>query len=387
MNLFRKSPVLLSAGLKGKNCTVAFVQFSTRLLMRMSLLITFLTINLLLAAKETRSQDLDKVIISLNVKDATLKQVFNKIEKQTAFHFTYLTGDIKQVKMITYSQENVSLAKVLSELLQHTGLSYEQVDKNILIKQKGKTIAIITEEKNSLEGIIRGKITDADGKALNGATVLIKGTQNATTTNEQGNFVLNNVPDGNVTLVITSVVYSAKETRVSVSGGQSVAIDIKLSQESQALDEVVVIGYGTSKKKDLTGAVTSVNLNKVDEVPLTSVDQALTGRAGGVQINQSNGQAGAGTSIRIRCGNSLNGTNEPLFVIDGFPIINDNEAYALKDWKVMMTDNFAATATNDIFGGEFTSVINIGGKILLNYSCPILFQFSNNPSSTGFMSL
>src|SRR6185436_14489211 len=83
-----------------------------------------------------------------------------------------------------------------------------------------------------------------------------------------------------------------------------------------------------ARKKDLTGAVTSVSMRKTEEVPILTIDQMLSGRAGGVQINQSSGQAGAGTSIRIRGGNSINGTNEPLFVVDGFPIINDNAAYA-----------------------------------------------------------
>ncbi|MEO6540611.1 MAG: SusC/RagA family TonB-linked outer membrane protein, partial [Ferruginibacter sp.] len=109
---------------------------------------------------------------------------------------------------------------------------------------------------------------------------------------------------------------------------EGAALSVKLTSKTSTLGDVVVIGYGTQRRKDLTGAITSVNIRKIDEVPLVSVDQVLTGRAGGVQINQSSGQAGAGTSIRIRGGNSLNGTNEPLFVIDGFPIINDNDAYA-----------------------------------------------------------
>ncbi|MEO6327505.1 MAG: TonB-dependent receptor, partial [Ginsengibacter sp.] len=109
---------------------------------------------------------------------------------------------------------------------------------------------------------------------------------------------------------------------------EGAALSVKLTSKTSTLGDVVVIGYGTQRRKDLTGAITSVNIRKIDEVPLVSVDQVITGRAAGVQINQSSGQAGAGTSIRIRGGNSLNGTNEPLFVIDGFPIINDNEAYA-----------------------------------------------------------
>jgi TonB-linked SusC/RagA family outer membrane protein len=118
-----------------------------------------------------------------------------------------------------------------------------------------------------------------------------------------------------------------EEKEISVRSNTS-GLSVQLTTKSSALGDVVVIGYGTQKRKDLTGAVESINMKKTDEVPMVSVDQMLSGRAAGVQINQSSGNAGAGTSINIRGGNSLNGSNQPLFVIDGFPIINDNDAFA-----------------------------------------------------------
>ena len=171
-------------------------------------------------------------------------------------------------------------------------------------------------------GTVSGTVKDADNQPVEGATITVKQTKLSTAAGRDGSFSINAVK-GN-TLTITSVNFQPQDFIVS----NNVNPEIRLERLTGSLNDVVVIGYGTARKKDVTGAVTSVNLNKIAEVPLTSVDQALTGRAGGVQINQSNGQAGAGTSIRIRGGNSLNGTNEPLFVIDGFPIINDNAAFA-----------------------------------------------------------
>ena len=171
-------------------------------------------------------------------------------------------------------------------------------------------------------GTISGTVKDAENKPVEGATIIVKQTNVSVVADKGGNFSIKAIK-GNI-ITISSVNFQSQDFVV----GNATSIDVKLERQAGSLNDVVVIGYGTARKRDVTGAVTSVNLNKIGEVPLTSVDQALTGRAGGVQINQSNGQAGAGTSIRIRGGNSLTGTNEPLFVIDGFPILNDNAAYA-----------------------------------------------------------
>ncbi len=170
-------------------------------------------------------------------------------------------------------------------------------------------------------GTVTGTVLDADNKPVDGATITVKQTKVSVVADKNGNFSIS-ATKGN-TITISSVNFQPQDFVI----GNATNIDIRLDRITGSLSDVVVIGYGSVRKKDVTGAVTSVSLAKIGEVPLTSVDQALTGRAGGVQINQSNGQAGAGTSIRIRGGNSINGTNEPLFVVDGFPIINDNAAY------------------------------------------------------------
>ncbi|MFZ4771975.1 MAG: SusC/RagA family TonB-linked outer membrane protein, partial [Ferruginibacter sp.] len=197
---------------------------------------------------------------------------------------------------------------------------------NFLLARKRFTISYLllffTLFSFAQTGTVSGTVKDADNKPINGATITVKQTKVSTVADKEGNFSIRAVK-GN-TITISSVNFQSQDFVI----GNATKIDVKLERQTGSLDDVVVIGYGTVRKRDVTGAVTSVDLNKVGEVPLTSIDQALAGRAGGVQINQSSGQAGSGTSIRIRGGNSLNGSNEPLFVIDGFPIINDNAAFA-----------------------------------------------------------
>src|SRR6266851_2230552 len=170
--------------------------------------------------------------------------------------------------------------------------------------------------------VVSGVVTTESNFPLQGVSVIPQGTKTGTITDAKGRY---SVDAGKSTVLIFSII-GYEERQVSIVG--SSALDVIMISKTSSLGDVVVIGYGTQQRKDLTGAVTSVNLSKTAEIPIVSVDQMLTGRASNVQINQSSGQAGAGTNIRIRGGNSLIGTNQPLFVIDGFPIINDNDLFA-----------------------------------------------------------
>ena len=159
-----------------------------------------------------------------------------------------------------------------------------------------------------------GKVTSAsDGEPLIGVSVLIKGVNKGTTTDVNGNYSINVSP--NQTLAFSYLGYRTKEVKV----GNRKRIDITLSEDHRTLDELVVVGYGTMKRSDLTGAVVSVSGDEIKKTVVTSFDQALQGRAAGVQVTQNSGAPGGGVSVSIRGTNSFNG-NEPLYVIDGVPI-------------------------------------------------------------------
>lgn len=167
-----------------------------------------------------------------------------------------------------------------------------------------------------LDVAIRGTVIDQNGNPIPGATVSIPGTTIGTATDLDGKYSIS-VPEGS-TLVFSFIGF---ETQSIVVGDQSV-IDVKLSEDISSLDEVVVVGYGSVKKSNLTGSVSSIKADEIQQTPITSIDQGLVGRASGVMVTQTSGMPGAVASIRIRGSSSLQGGNEPLYVIDGFPIYN-----------------------------------------------------------------
>ena len=165
---------------------------------------------------------------------------------------------------------------------------------------------------------VTGKVTDSkDGTPVAGATVTVKGTNAATQTNADGTFKINAA--SNATLVVTSVGFASMEMPVS---GKSV-VDVSFTRVNQQLDEVVVIGYGTTRKKDLTGAVSTVTAKDFQKGNITTPEQMIAGKVPGVSIVSNGGQPGSGSTIRIRGGSSLNASNDPLIVIDGVPLDHD----------------------------------------------------------------
>ncbi|PSR53763.1 TonB-dependent receptor [Adhaeribacter arboris] len=167
---------------------------------------------------------------------------------------------------------------------------------------------------NLIDKPVTGKVISAAGEALPGVTVLLKGTTIGTTTNSEGGFELT-VPDNGGTLVVSFIGYLTKE--VAFTGNEP--IQISLAEDTKALDEVVVVGYGTQRSQDVTGSVATVDQKNIKSLPVATIDQKLTGQVAGVQIQQVSGAPGAGTSIKIRGNGSLGAGNEPLYVVDGLP--------------------------------------------------------------------
>ena len=246
--------------------------------------------------------------------------------------------------------QNVKLEKNLDNLLRPLGLKYKKVNSNsyLIIGERKKpsksssgvserfpegvlpgqevaerdaTTEVLTpfETRAAVEQVLKGKVTDAEkGDGLPGVSVLIRGTNKGTTTNANGEYSLQ-IPDNGAVLVFSFVGYEPQEMAI----GNQTQLNIALKADIKALNEVVVVGYGQVKKSDLTGSVATVAVEEIKKVAVTSLDQALQGRAAGVQITQNSGAPGGATTIRIRGGNSIQGDNEPLYVIDGIPFKND----------------------------------------------------------------
>lgn len=286
--------------------------------MKLSLLF-FVTASFVMQASISYSQ---KTKISLNKESVTVKEVIDEIETTTEFKFLFNTKAVDLNRRVTLNVKKVPVNVILDMLFKGTDTSYEIDDRKILLT-KTKASKVITTEAPSLLDLapkpIKGVITDSKGQPLPSANVVEKGTKNGVTTDFDGKFALT-VSDENAILVISFIGFDSKEVALK---GQSL-INVSLTESAAGLNEVVVVGYGTQKKRDITGSVSSINKNAIKDLVLTSTEQALKGQAAGVQMTQSSSAPGGGASVRIRGGNSISAGNEPLYVIDGFPIYNDS---------------------------------------------------------------
>ena len=214
---------------------------------------------------------------------------------------------------------------------------------------------------------LNGNVKDTTGEPIIGASIVEKGnTTNGTITDLDGNFSLK-VP-ANATVVISYI--GMKTQEIAIKGKSK--IDVTLSDDAKALDEVVVIGYGTAKRKDITGSVATVNAEALTVVPVASATEALTGKMAGVQITTTEGSPDAEMKIRVRGGGSITGDNTPLFIVDGFPVesISDIPASDIEDMTVLKDASSTAIYGSRGANGVILVTTKSGkeGKISVNYN-------------------
>jgi len=276
----------------------------------------------LLLAKNANAQSVDETLVTLEFKNVSLKTAFKKIEKVTDYLFAYQPRLLQGYSDISMPNGTRSVSVTLQFLLANTQLSFRQSGNNIIIFQKADKLlhSEITKGASFADTTVSGTITNAEtGLPVANASVRLKGKKTGTATNSNGEFSLQ-LDNLSGTLVFSSVGYEEQEFKIE---GKKM-LTITLKPATQKLDDVVVVGYGSQKKTDLTGSVSSLRGDKLKEYPVVSVEQAMQGRMAGVQVQQTSGQPGAGISIRIRGVSSIAGGNEPLYVIDGLPQFNDD---------------------------------------------------------------
>jgi len=257
-----------------------------------------------------------EVYISLKLHDASLAEVFDAIEKETEYVFNYDDRVLKGNKTKIDLKGKKSVAETLLLISELANVKFKQVNNNINVEQikgnsrKVEQLKIILQTRN-----ITGTITAMDeGEGLPGVNVVEKGTSNGTVTDISGKYSLE-VSDG-ATLVFSSVGYTTEEVQI---GNRSV-IDLQMAQDIQQLQELVVIGYGEQQRRDVTGAVSSVDAKEFEDEAISTVSQGLQGKVAGVNVTMSSGAPGGNMIVRIRGNNSVIGSNDPLYVIDGFPV-------------------------------------------------------------------
>jgi len=228
----------------------------------------------------------------------------------------------------------------------------------------------VTDHTNKQEREIRGKVVDENQQPLSGATVAIKGTTTKVSTKEDGAFAIRSTKPSDV-LVVSFIGYQASEH--TISAGQSTELIITLQPDDDtALDEVVVVGYGSQRKQDVTGAVSSVSAKSIAEVPVAQASQALQGRAAGVLVTNTNNKPGGAATVRIRGNRSFSAGNDPLYVIDGIPITGGLEDIPPQDIASMeVLKDASATAIYGSRGANGVVIISTkrgtAGKTTVSY--------------------
>ncbi|MDD3078054.1 MAG: TonB-dependent receptor [Paludibacter sp.] len=246
-------------------------------------------------------------VISVDVKDVNLEQFFALIESKTNYKFSYRNSIMDKKKNITVKMENVSVEKLLDEVLPQKGLKHSVSENFIIITRKsGSSTAVNNEIKT-----ISGKVVDRNGEAVIGASIVIEGTTKGGITDYNGNFSIE-APE-NAIIKVSYIGYVSQIIPIA----EKSFIKVVLIEDTKTLDEVVVVGYGTQKKVNLTGSVAMVTADDIQSRPVANVTNGLQGLLSGVTVVNSTGQPGSGSStIRIR-GLGTIGNANPLVLIDG----------------------------------------------------------------------
>jgi TonB-linked SusC/RagA family outer membrane protein len=296
--------------------------------------------------------------ITLNENKTSLEKVLKKIEYQTGFTFLYENKVLQNATPVTLHVAGVSLEEVLGLCFKGQPLTYKIFQRTVVIKEKAAKQAVMHEEPLAdvevlpLANIVTGKVTNNREEPLAGVSVTVKGSNVGTSTDVKGSYSID-VP-ANGTLIYSFVGFSTKEILVNARPQINVILEVSVS----SLDQVVVVGYGTQKKKDLTGSVGSIGSKDINEIKSARLDQALMGKLAGVQVKPVSGEPGSAPQIKIRGVGSISAGADPLYVVDGFPVssigtLNPNDIESVDILK-----DASATAIYGSRGSNGVIIIN-----------------------------
>jgi len=254
--------------------------------------------------------------ISLDFKNVNLKQALREIARKTGFRLTY-RGDVLNDKIINLKSKSITVSRALDYILRSTGLEYYVSSDGYLLV----TSSINKIKEDFIEIEITGRVTDQNtGEPLPSVNIGVLGTNIGTTTDIDGFYELT-VPDDAETLVFSFVGYERLEVKIE---GREV-INVQMTPIVSEFDEVVVVGYGTQQRQEVTGSISSIDVARIRDIPGTSFENAIQGQIAGVNVQETSGQPGSTPDIRIRGTGSISAGNDPLFVIDGLPITRDTD--------------------------------------------------------------
>lgn len=347
-------------------------------LILMKLILIFLTTLFLQQGYSANAQ-----LISISKKNISLHDVLKEIRMQTGNDFFFDNATLSRSKKIDIDIKKGTLEEVLNSTFKDQPLSYTISGNTIVVKGKEERVQPV-EIKENLEiqqQLLAGKVTDEKGEELAGVNITVKGTTRGTTTDGSGKFQIE--VQLNSTLVFSYIGFLRQEL---VYAGQS-PLNVVLMEDNTAIDEVVVVGYGTQKKVNLTGAVSQIDSKVLDDRPVSNVTQAMQGSMPNVNVSFGNGRPGTEGSVNIRGYASINSANAaPLILIDGVPG-NINNINPRDVESISVLKDAAASAiygSRGAFGVMLVTTKSAkGGKVAINYSNN--FGFAGSTVSTDFM--
>lgn len=285
-----------------------------------------------------------KITVSLN--QVTVKEALEAVKQQANISYWFETNDLDLKRVVTINAKSKSVSDVLTQILAGQDVHFIFKGNSVVISKGKKARISEVQPDNSLPGELKsvtGTINDEKGQPLIGVSVRQKGSNVGTVSDVNGRFKLE--AKSNAILSFSYIGFISRE--VPVGGKNSLAV--VLAEDLKKLDEVVVVGYGTVKRRDLTGAVASVKGETVASIPVPNVAQALQGRLPGVNVTTQDGRPGASVSIRVRGGGSITQSNEPLYIVDGFPVSNIKD---LSSSEIESIDVLKDASSTAIYGAR-----------------------------------
>ncbi len=248
---------------------------------------------------------------NMSMRNASLASVFSEIEKTSEFSIIYKTNEVNLKEMVSIDVDDQTVDVILSKILENQGLTYTITDKHIVVHKPGTRAAAVVPAPQQTTKRVTGVVSESDGEPMIGVTVLEKGTTNGTVTGINGDFALDVQP--NAVLQFSYIGFTAKEVTV----GNLSVVNVTLEEDTQQLDDIIVVGYAIGNKRSVSGAVERVRREDMNQGVITEPLDALKGKVAGVVISNSGGDPTGDINIRIRGTTSLSGGNDPLVIIDG----------------------------------------------------------------------
>ncbi len=306
---------------KWLNAGCFIFNYPGKILLKMKLTLMFILAGIIqVVALDSYSQT---TRLTVELRNASVVEVLRAIENQSEFYFVYNKEAINMDRKVDLDAKNLLIEEILNQLFKYTNVSYQITDRHIILS---------TLEANQQQKTVTGKVTDQSGASLPGVSVVVKGTTSGVITDTNGNFSLLLPPDAK------SIAFSfvgMKTQEVNIEGKNSV--NVKMYEGNIILEEVVSIGYGTMKRSDLTGSLSSISSKDIQNHPMNDFSQVLQGRASGVSVSTTTGSPGQAAKIRVRGANSLSGGNDPIFIVDGiamsYDLVNVNDIKSVEVLK------------------------------------------------------